>query len=48
VLTAFREVDDNLAAVQRLREQRARLEALRHAAKCYQAGYSSYLEQLDA
>jgi NodT family efflux transporter outer membrane factor (OMF) lipoprotein len=56
VLTAFREVEDNLAAVQRLREQRERLEAqrdavaeaLRHATNRYQAGYSSYLEQLDA
>jgi len=56
VLTAFREVEDNLAAGQRLREQRARLEAqrdavaeaLRHATNRYQAGYSSYLEQLDA
>lgn len=56
VLTAFREVEDNLAATQRLGEQRARLEAqrravaeaLRHATNRYQAGYSSYLEQLDA
>lgn len=56
VLTAFREVEDNLAAVQRLREQRGALEAqrtataeaLRHAINRYQAGYSSYLEQLDA
>ncbi|TFI58662.1 efflux transporter outer membrane subunit [Sphingomonas parva] len=55
-LVAFREVEDNLAAVQRLAEQRARLEAqrravadaLRHATNRYQAGYSSYLEQLDA
>jgi multidrug efflux system outer membrane protein len=55
-LTAFREVEDSLAAVQRLAEQRARLEAqrvaladaLRHAANRYQAGYSTYLEQLDA
>jgi NodT family efflux transporter outer membrane factor (OMF) lipoprotein len=56
VLTAFREVEDQLAAVVRLGEQRARLEAqraalaevLRHAANRYQAGYSPYLEQLDA
>lgn len=56
VLTAFREVNDNLAAVQRLSEQQARLdaqrmavaEALRHAVNRYEAGYSSYLEQLDA
>lgn len=56
VLTAFREVEDNLAAVQRLAEQRkeveyqraALAEALRHATNRFQAGYSSYLEQLDA
>ena len=56
VLTAFREVEDALAAVERLRERRARLEAqrdavaeaLRHATNRYQAGYSPYLEQLDA
>jgi NodT family efflux transporter outer membrane factor (OMF) lipoprotein len=56
VLTVFREVEDSLAAVQRLREQRAHVEAqrravaeaLRHATNRYQAGYSSYLEQLDA
>ncbi|PSJ38950.1 efflux transporter outer membrane subunit [Allosphingosinicella deserti] len=55
-LVAFREVEDNLAAVRRLAEQRARLEAqraavaeaLRHATNRYQAGYSPYLEQLDA
>jgi len=56
VLVAFREVEDNLAAVERLRQRRARLEAqrsavgeaLRHATNRYQAGYSPYLEQLDA
>ena len=56
VLTAFREVEDNLAAVARLEEQRARLDAqrvaladaLRHATNRYRAGYSPYLEQLDA
>lgn len=55
-LAAFREVEDNLAGVQRLGEQRSRLEAqraaladaLRHARNRYQAGYSPYLEQLDA
>ncbi|QAY77439.1 efflux transporter outer membrane subunit [Sphingosinicella sp. BN140058] len=55
-LVAFREVEDNLAAVRRLAEQRVRLEAqrravaeaLRHATNRYQAGYSPYLEQLDA
>jgi NodT family efflux transporter outer membrane factor (OMF) lipoprotein len=56
VLTAFREVEDNLSAVVRTREQRAHLlaqraalaDALRHASNRYRAGYSSYLEQLDA
>ena len=56
VLTAFREVEDALAATVRLAEQRARLEAqrraladaLRHATNRYEAGYTSYLEQLDA
>lgn len=55
-LAAFREVDDSLAAVQRLGEQRMRLQAqrtaladaLRHATNRYEAGYTSYLEQLDA
>lgn len=56
VLTAFREVEDNLAATARLREQLASLEAQRvalasalgHARNRYEAGYSAYLEQLDA
>ncbi len=55
-LTAFREVNDNLAAVdqlgtqvQRLSEQRdALVEALRHATNRYKAGYAPYLDQLDA
>ncbi len=55
-LVAFREVDDSLASVQRLGEQRSRLQAqrtaladaLRHATNRYEAGYTSYLEQLDA
>ncbi|WP_255371464.1 efflux transporter outer membrane subunit [Cupriavidus sp. YR651] len=55
-LTAFREVNDNLAAVQKLGEQEQRLQqqrdalaaALRHATNRYRAGYSPYLEQLDA
>ena len=55
-LDAFREVEDALAAVQRtaeqervLEEQRDALaEALTQATKRYRAGYSSYLEQLDA
>lgn len=56
VLTAFREVEDNLAATKRLREQLVNLEAGRvalegafqHARNRYEAGYSLYLEQLEA
>jgi NodT family efflux transporter outer membrane factor (OMF) lipoprotein len=56
VLTAFREVEDNLAAASRLNEQLVTLEAqrvalasaLRHARNRYEAGYSAYIEQLDA
>ncbi|WP_150295008.1 efflux transporter outer membrane subunit [Sphingobium estronivorans] len=56
VLTAFREVEDALANVASLSRQRAAAEAqrvaiadaLRHATNRYQAGYSGYLEQLDA
>lgn len=56
VLTAFREVEDNLAGSVRLSQQRVEIElqrdalaeALRHARNRYQAGYSSYIEQLDA
>ena len=56
VLTAFRETEDGLAAVDRLNgvetevaAQRAALaEALRHASDRYRAGYTSFLEQLDA
>jgi NodT family efflux transporter outer membrane factor (OMF) lipoprotein len=55
-LNAFREVEDALAAVRHttdqervLREQRASLaRTLVQATKRYRAGYSSYLEQLDA
>lgn len=55
-LDAFREVEDALAAVQRtgeqqlvLRQQRDVLaQALVQATNRYRAGYSSYLEQLDA
>jgi NodT family efflux transporter outer membrane factor (OMF) lipoprotein len=55
-LTAFREVEDALAAIDSLSRQRHVAEAqrvaiaatLRHATSRYQAGYSSYLEQLDA
>jgi outer membrane protein TolC len=56
VLNALREVEDTLSALARLRKQRERLQAqrdavasaLQHADKRYRAGYSSYLEQLDA
>src|SRR3546814_2224647 len=52
----FREVEDALVSVVKLAEQRRSLEAqraavaeaLRHATNRYQAGYSPYLEQLDA
>jgi multidrug efflux system outer membrane protein len=55
-LNAFREVEDNLAGIERLTEQRAAAEAqraavseaLRHATTRYRTGYSPYLEQLDA
>jgi len=55
-LTAFREVDDALAALVRTREQADALAdqvaaargALRNATNRYRAGYSGYLEQLDA
>ena len=56
VVTAFREVEDALAAIDRLQAQHARVlaqqqalaEVMRHARNRYEAGYSSYLEQLDA
>jgi multidrug efflux system outer membrane protein len=55
-LTAFREVEDSLAGVHRLSEQRAELElqrvaaaeTLRHATNRYRAGYTFHLEQLVA
>ena len=55
-LTAFRETDDALVTIARLADQRRVLEAqriavasaLHHATNRYQAGYSGYLEQLDA
>ena len=55
-LQAFREVDDSLAGVQRSGEQATALAgqrdalagALRNASNRYRAGYSSYIEQLDA
>lgn len=56
VLTAFAEVEDAMAAIARLREQReqallqqqALAEALRIAHNRYNEGYASYLEELDA
>jgi outer membrane protein TolC len=56
VLAAFREVEDSQAAIDRLQAQHARValqrqalaEVLRHARNRFDAGYSSYLEQLDA
>jgi multidrug efflux system outer membrane protein len=55
-LTAFQEVEDRLASVQRLNEEEATLVAerdvlsrtLRLATDRYRAGYSPYLDQLDA
>jgi len=55
-LNAFREVEDSLAAFQRTYEQELSLQrqrdalaqALVQAGNRYRAGYSSYLEQLDA
>lgn len=55
-LTAFREVEDQLAVIDRLGAQEQSLlaqrtavaDALRHATNRYRAGYSSYLEQIDA
>jgi multidrug efflux system outer membrane protein len=56
VLTAFREVEDQLAVIDRLNVQEQALlaqrvavaDALRHAENRYRAGYSPYLEQIDA
>ncbi|GAA4013999.1 efflux transporter outer membrane subunit [Sphingomonas swuensis] len=56
VLTAFREVEDRLATLARLDEQKRSLDAqrlavadaLRHARNRYDAGYSPYIEQIDA
>ena len=56
VLTAFREVEDQLAVIDRLAVQESALgaqraavaETLRHATNRYRAGYSPYLEQIDA
>ena len=56
VLTAFREVEDQLALIDRLGVQEQALlaqrtavaDALRHATNRYGAGYSPYIEQIDA
>jgi NodT family efflux transporter outer membrane factor (OMF) lipoprotein len=56
VLTAFSEVEDSLAAIKRLKSQEvsagaerdAYAHALRLATNRYRAGYSPYLDQLDA
>jgi len=56
VITAFGEVDDQLAAIERVREQSeqaeaqrtAVAEALRIARTRYREGYASYLDELDA
>jgi len=56
VLTAFREVEDQLALIDRLGAQEQALlaqrtavaDVLRHATNRYRAGYSPYLEQIDA
>jgi len=56
VLSAFREVEDQLAIIARLDEQERALDAqrtavadsLRHATNRYRAGYATYLEQVDA
>lgn len=56
VLNAFREVDDRMAVLANLKEQEAALvaqqaavaDALRHARNRYRAGYSPYIEQIDA
>ena len=56
VLNAFREVEDRMAVLANLKEQEAALEAqqvavadaLRHARNRYRAGYTPYIEQVDA
>jgi len=56
VLDAFREVEDRMAVLDNLGEQRTALEAqqtavadaLRHARNRYRAGYTPYIEQVDA
>jgi outer membrane protein, multidrug efflux system len=56
IQTAFREVEDSLIATRKIREQQAAQDrqiqgqqrTLRLATLCYENGYSSYLEVLDA
>ena len=56
VLNAFREVEDRMAVLANLGQQQAALEAqqaavadaLRHARNRYRAGYTPYIEQVDA
>ncbi|MBX7533469.1 efflux transporter outer membrane subunit [Qipengyuania sp. 1XM1-15A] len=56
VLNAFREVEDRMAVLANLNDQEAALvaqqatvaNALRHARNRYRAGYSPYIEQVDA
>jgi outer membrane protein TolC len=56
VLTAFGEVENALAGIDRLQRQaieaeaqhQALIEGLRHARNRYRAGYASSLEELDA
>lgn len=56
VLNAFREVEDRMAVLANLKEQETALEAqqvavadaLRHARNRYRAGYTPYIEQVDA
>ena len=56
MLNAFREVEDRMAVLTNLQDQEAALEAqqaavadaLRHARNRYRAGYSPYIEQVDA
>ncbi|QZD94494.1 efflux transporter outer membrane subunit [Qipengyuania gelatinilytica] len=56
VLNAFREVEDRMAVLANLQDQEAALEAqqlavadaLRHARNRYRAGYTPYIEQVDA
>ena len=56
VLNAFREVEDRMAVLAHLKDQEAALmaqqaaaaDALRHARNRYRAGYTPYIEQVDA